>query len=75
MEDIIKKSHFLENLVALLFKYPCLSIVHKIVEKAFTAIFMSEKRVCEEYRKYLFCSAGVIELTAGECLSRASKIA
>jgi len=47
--------------------------VHKQIERAFFAIFCSERKVCEEYRRYLFCTAGIIEMTAGEGLKRIPK--
>ena len=62
---VVKESSFLENVLSLLFKWPNLSIVHKQVERAFFAVFCSERQVCEGYRKYLFCSASIIEKTAG----------
>jgi hypothetical protein len=74
ISQIVRDSKFLENLLSLMFKWPNLSIVHKQVERAFCAVFCSERRVCEVYRKYLFCEASIIEKTAGECLNRVESI-
>ena len=60
ISKIVKDSKFLDNLMALMFKFPNLSILHKQIERAFFAVFCSDRGVCEEYRKYLFCHASII---------------
>jgi len=47
-------------ILGLLFKCEKNSILHKMTEKLFQQIFNSERLIYEEYRKYLFCEAGLI---------------
>lgn len=70
MVETVKRVKYIELLISLLFKLPSLSIVHKMVEKVFFLVFNSDKGVFEEYRKYLFCQANLIEITVGNYVGR-----
>lgn len=41
-----------------------------MVEKVFYQMFNSERSVFEEYKKYLFCQANLIEITVGNYLAK-----
>ena len=45
LRDTLKKTKYIEILIGLLFKFPRVSIVHKMIEKVFVQLFNSEKQM------------------------------
>jgi hypothetical protein len=39
-----------------------------LIEKSFYHIFISERKIYEEYKKHLFCDLDIIDLTANRVL-------
>lgn len=59
---------FFGVLIELLFKHEQVNILHMLVEKSFYHVFISERKIYEEYKKHLFCDLDIIELTASRIL-------
>lgn len=62
------ETRFFGVLVGLLFKHEQNNILHMLIEKSFYHIFISERKIYEEYKKHLFCDLDIIELTVGRAL-------
>jgi hypothetical protein len=41
-----------------------------LIEKSFLHVFISERKVYEQYKRHLFCEIDIIELTANRVLSQ-----
>jgi hypothetical protein len=65
----VKETKFFECLIALLFRFPECNILHMLIEKSFLHIFISDRAIYEQYKKYLFCEMDIIEITANKFLS------
>lgn len=63
--ESIKKSKFFGCLIELMFRHENNNILHMLIEKSFLHIFISDRRIYQEYKKHLFCELDVIEMTAG----------
>lgn len=59
---------FFGCLIELLFKHENNNILHMLVEKSFYHIFISERKIYEDYKHHLFCDLDIIEATAARVL-------
>lgn len=59
---------FFGALIDLIFKHENCNILHMLVEKSFYHVFISERKIYEEYKKHLFCELDIIDLTANRIL-------
>lgn len=41
------------------------NILHVLIEKSFLHIFISERKIYQQYKKHLFCEIDIIDATAG----------
>ena len=46
---------FFGSLISLLFKHENCNILHMLVERSFYHIFISERKIYEDYKHHLFC--------------------
>lgn len=59
---------FFGNLIELMFKHEECNILHMLIEKSFYHVFISERKIYEEYKRHLFCDIDIIECTANRML-------
>ena len=67
--DKIKEAQLYSILIELLFKHENCNILHKLIERAFLHIFVTEKKIYDHYKKYLFCEISIIDLTVTKILA------
>lgn len=65
----IKEAALYPTLIELLFKHEHCNILHKLIERAFLHIFVTDKKIYELYKYYLFCEISIIDLTVNKILS------
>jgi hypothetical protein len=51
----IKDTKFFSCLITLLFKHEENNILHMLIEKSFLHVFISERKIYDQYKKHLFC--------------------
>lgn len=64
----ICESRFFGCLIALLFKHEQNNILHMLIEKSFYHVFISERRIYEDYKRHLFCDLDIIDATVSRIL-------
>lgn len=61
---------FFGCLINLLFKHESNNILHMLIEKSFYHVFISERKIYEEYKKHLFCELDIIDITVNRMLKQ-----
>ena len=61
----IRKTKFFTCLVKLLFTHEKNNILHMLIEKSFLHLFISDRKIYNQYKKHLFCEIDIIDCTAG----------
>jgi hypothetical protein len=59
---------FFSCLIHLLFSHEHNNILHMLIEKSFYHIFISERKIYEDYKKHLFCDLDIIDITVSRVL-------
>ena len=64
----ICEAKFFGCLIALLFKHEHNNILHMLIEKSFYHVFISERKIYEDYKRHLFCELDIIDATVTRVL-------
>ena len=59
---------FFASLVELLFRHSANNVLHMLIEKSFYHVFISERKIYEEYKRHLFCEVDIIKATVSRIL-------
>lgn len=61
----VRKTNFFGCLIKLLLVHEQNNILHKLIEKSFLHVFISDRMIYAEYKKHLLCELDIIDCTAG----------
>jgi len=64
----VKESDLFPTLIELMFRNEQNNILHKLIERTLSHIFITDKNIYEKYKEYLFIEISIIDLTAKRLL-------
>lgn len=64
----ICETKFFICLINLLFRHEQNNILHMLIEKSFYHVFISERKIYQEYKRHLFCEVDIIDITVNRML-------
>ena len=63
MMAVIKESELFPTMIDIMFRDGTCNIFHNLLERAIRHIIITEKKIFDKYRRYLFCEISIMDLT------------